>query len=80
MKRGEDRILTTHTGSLHRPLDLAEMLMPKFGGAPYDEQALNERLTTAVADVVRQQRSVGVDIVNDGEFSKEDFVGYVVEG
>jgi 5-methyltetrahydropteroyltriglutamate--homocysteine methyltransferase len=79
MKRSEQRILTTHTGALHRPPDLAEMLARKFQGQPYDEPALSERLVSATAEVVRAQEAVGVDVVNDGEFSKSSWYSYATE-
>src|SRR5262245_47749192 len=65
MKRSTDRILTSHSGSLPRPDDLIELFRE---GAPPDR--LNPRLRSAVEEVVRQQRDVGVDVVNDGEFGK----------
>jgi 5-methyltetrahydropteroyltriglutamate--homocysteine methyltransferase len=65
MKQSKDRILTTHVGSLSRPADLIEMYREQ---APADK--LEPRLTSAVAEVVRQQVEAGVDIVNDGEFGK----------
>ena len=40
MKRSTDRILTTHTGSLPRPMDLAEMLLSKDGGQLVDPDEL----------------------------------------
>jgi len=65
MKKSTNRILTSHVGSLSRPLDLIEM---------YREQAppekLESRLTSAVAEVVRKQTEAGIDVVNDGEFGK----------
>ena len=65
MKRSEDRILTTHAGSLPRPDDLI---------AAYRDHespdAFAPHLRKAVADVVRQQVEAGIDIVNDGEFGK----------
>jgi 5-methyltetrahydropteroyltriglutamate--homocysteine methyltransferase len=77
MKRSTDRILTTHTGSLPRPVDLFEMIDARERRAPYDEQALQERVRTAVADIVRQQAESGIDIVSDGEFGKPSFATYV---
>ena len=50
-----ERILTTHAGSLPRPADLREMVVAKANGAPYDPAALERRLKSAVAEVVRQQ-------------------------
>jgi 5-methyltetrahydropteroyltriglutamate--homocysteine methyltransferase len=37
MKRGTDRILTTHAGSLPRPVDLLEMAASRAGGRPVDD-------------------------------------------
>ncbi len=65
MKRGTNRILTSHVGSLPRPADLIEMYRDQ---APAEK--LESRLTTAVAEVVQQQVEAGIDVVNDGEFGK----------
>lgn len=72
-----DRILTTHAGSLPRPTDLRDMVVAKANGAPHDPAALNQRLRSAVADIVRQQVESGIDVVNDGELSKTNFTDYV---
>jgi 5-methyltetrahydropteroyltriglutamate--homocysteine methyltransferase len=65
MKRSANRILTTHAGSLNRPDDLIELHRVE---APRDQ--LDQRLKTAVAEIVREQADNGVDIVNDGEFGR----------
>jgi 5-methyltetrahydropteroyltriglutamate--homocysteine methyltransferase len=70
MKRSHNRILTTHVGSLIRPPALQEFLRAKQGGKPYDEKAYADCLTGSVAEVVRQQAQVGIDVVSDGEFGK----------
>jgi 5-methyltetrahydropteroyltriglutamate--homocysteine methyltransferase len=72
-----DRILTTHAGSLPRPPDLRDMVFAKANGEPYDPTELDERLKSAVADVVRRQVESGIDCVNDGELSKTNFTDYV---
>ena len=77
MKRSTDRILTTHTGSLPRPADLLPMIHARESGEPYDEQAFHTRVKSAVAEVVRQQASAGIDIVSDGELGKPSFATYV---
>jgi 5-methyltetrahydropteroyltriglutamate--homocysteine methyltransferase len=77
MKRSTERILTTHTGSLSRPRDLLELIRARESGEPHDEQALNERLQSAVNEVVQKQAESGIDIVTDGEFSKPSFSTYV---
>jgi 5-methyltetrahydropteroyltriglutamate--homocysteine methyltransferase len=73
----DGRILTTHAGSLPRPDDLAEMIWAGIDGQPVDRQALSARIDGAVAEVVRHQRAVGVDVVSDGELSKSGFSTYV---
>src|SRR5271169_735471 len=70
MKRSTDRILTTHVGSLIRPQALQEFLRVKQAGKPYDTAAYDKCLTASVADVVRKQADVGVDVISDGEFGK----------
>ena len=71
MKRSTHRFLTTHTGSLPRPEDLIRMMYAKEEGVPVDAPALAQRVASAVAEVVRKQAESGVDIVNDGEMSKQ---------
>lgn len=74
MQRSESRILTTHAGALPRPDDLlalnAEIAQARQSGQAYDERAHRSRLASAVADVVRQQSTLGIDVVNDGEYGK----------
>jgi len=77
--RSTDRILTTHVGSLPRPADLLAMIRAKERGEPYDRQAFAARVRGAVADVVRRQAELGVDIVDDGEMGKPGFIHYVNE-
>lgn len=79
MKRSINRILTMHAGSLARPPDLREMVVAKSNGQPYDEAALTARLRRAVAEVVQQQIDIGLDSINDGEFSKTNFTNYARE-
>ncbi|HUB98132.1 MAG TPA: cobalamin-independent methionine synthase II family protein [Stellaceae bacterium] len=67
MKRSDGRILTTHVGSLPylAPLDRAA---PDYAA----------RLSEAVAAVVAKQRATGIDIVNEGEYSKGgDWLSYL---
>jgi 5-methyltetrahydropteroyltriglutamate--homocysteine methyltransferase len=75
MQRSEGRILTTHVGALHRPTDL-EALQDQE--AP-DQSTLRARLASAVGEVVQKQVDLGIDVVNDGEFSKPLWAGYEVE-
>jgi 5-methyltetrahydropteroyltriglutamate--homocysteine methyltransferase len=80
MKRNTDRILTTHVGSLIRPQALQDILRAKQGGQSYDHAAYENCLKQSVADVVRRQAEIGVDVVSDGEFGKAiSWNQYVVE-
>jgi 5-methyltetrahydropteroyltriglutamate--homocysteine methyltransferase len=79
MHYSTERILVTHAGSLPRPADLRAMVVAKTAGEAYDNAALDGRLKTAVADIVRRQAECGIDIVNDGELSKFNFTDYVRE-
>ena len=71
------RILTTHVGSLPRPHALLDAMKAKLAGnTPPDYES---RVRGAVAECVRKQVEVGVDIVSDGEQSKPGFFAYVQE-
>jgi 5-methyltetrahydropteroyltriglutamate--homocysteine methyltransferase len=66
----QDRILTTHVGSLVRPPKLIEHLKLIEAGEPYDATAYEACLKASIDAVVAQQAEAGIDIVSDGEFSK----------
>ena len=67
MRRSTDRILTTHVGSLPDPDDLRE-------GEPGYEAILKR----SVAGVVAQQRDLGIDVINEGEYTKGgDWLSFV---
>jgi 5-methyltetrahydropteroyltriglutamate--homocysteine methyltransferase len=81
IQAGSDRILTTHTGSLPRPPQLAQAIANRETGtdpipAPRE---LASMIAEAVADVVGRQIASGVDIVSDGEVSKIGYSTYVKE-
>jgi 5-methyltetrahydropteroyltriglutamate--homocysteine methyltransferase len=69
MRRSEDRILTTHAGSLTRPAALREAWSRPVENAA-QEAALQALLRRSVADIVVEQVAAGIDIPNDGEFGK----------
>jgi 5-methyltetrahydropteroyltriglutamate--homocysteine methyltransferase len=79
MKRSNERILTTHAGSLPRPDDLTKLMFDKLDGKPVDEARMAARVKEAVAEVVGRQHLAGIDIVSDGEMSKPGFSNYVVQ-
>src|SRR6266853_38 len=79
MKTSQDRILTTHVGSLPRPPELKELLVRKDQGEAYDKATLDRLTREAVFDIVRRQAATGIDIVNDGEMSKPGYSTYVAD-
>ena len=76
MQRSTDRILTTHTGSLPRPADLVELLNEKEAGKSYDKAAFDERIRRAIAEIVKRQADCGIDVIDDGEHSKVNWMAY----
>jgi 5-methyltetrahydropteroyltriglutamate--homocysteine methyltransferase len=77
--RSTDRILTTHVGSLPRPADLLALIRARERSESPDPQAFAARVRGAVADIVRKQLDLGVDIIDDGEMGKPGFIHYVNE-
>lgn len=77
MKRSTERILTTHTGSLPRPQNLAQLMIAREQGKAVNAQELESSVRNAVAEVVKRQVDVGIDIISDGEMSKIGFANYV---
>ncbi|WP_158932975.1 cobalamin-independent methionine synthase II family protein [Acidisphaera sp. S103] len=77
MLTSQDRILTTHTGSLPRPAALTELYAQRIEGVAIDEAALDEAGKRATRHVVRQQIGSGIDVGNNGEQQREAFFLYV---
>jgi 5-methyltetrahydropteroyltriglutamate--homocysteine methyltransferase len=67
------------TGSLPRPPDMIEMLVAKAAGDTIDGAARQARLPDAVKQIVQKQIELGIDIIDDGEYSKPSFVIYATE-
>src|ERR1700692_2879150 len=70
MKHSTDRILTTHAGSLSRPANLIAMSKGIAVGERKGDPAYAQCVASSVAEVVKKQRELGVDIPDDGEFGK----------
>ncbi|HLW71105.1 MAG TPA: cobalamin-independent methionine synthase II family protein [Candidatus Binataceae bacterium] len=77
MRHSEDRILTTHAGSLPRPSDLGQMFARASRHEPVDQSALAAAVEAATRDVIRRQHECGIDIGNNGEQPRESFFTYV---
>src|SRR4051794_25245774 len=70
MQNSRDRIVTSHAGSLPRPDSLIAANQARLAGGDTDEGNFQAQLQSAVVDVVRQQKDLGIDIPGDGEFGK----------
>ncbi|HVG51864.1 MAG TPA: cobalamin-independent methionine synthase II family protein [Xanthobacteraceae bacterium] len=77
MLRSASRILTTHAGSLPRSDEIRDIVMSR--DPTRDAAADSARVKSAVHEVVRKQADIGIDIVDDGEYSKPSFITYVRE-
>ncbi len=79
MKRSIKRVLTTHTGSLPRPDSLLALLRAKEAGQLGERGIFEASVRSAVAEIVRKQVEIGVDVINDGEMSKPSYSTYVTD-
>jgi 5-methyltetrahydropteroyltriglutamate--homocysteine methyltransferase len=70
LRTSTDHILTSHAGSLPRPDALIAANRAHETGEAIDERVFDETLRGAVAEVVRHQKELGIDIPGDGEFGK----------
>jgi len=77
MQRSEDRILTTHAGSLPRPAALTRLFAQRVRGEAVDPAAIETEGRAAVRDSVNRQIETGLDVIDDGEQSRESFVLYM---
>ncbi len=77
MPNSENRILTTHAGSLPRPKDLVALFGRKSRHEPVDEAALEQMATESTRRVIARQLECGIDIGNNGEQARESFFTYV---
>jgi 5-methyltetrahydropteroyltriglutamate--homocysteine methyltransferase len=69
VKRSADKILTTHVGSL-----------PELASLDRTAADYPQMLRQQVADVVRKQREIGLDVINEGEYTKGgDWLSYIDE-
>jgi 5-methyltetrahydropteroyltriglutamate--homocysteine methyltransferase len=79
MKHSTDRILTTHVGSLPRSQAVTDVLFARERNEIKNAPAAAAVISDAVAEVVRRQVAVGIDVVSDGEMSKISYATYIAE-
>jgi 5-methyltetrahydropteroyltriglutamate--homocysteine methyltransferase len=72
-------ILTTHVGSLPRSQTVTDVIFARERGEARDVGKDDAVIAQAVAEVVRRQVDIGIDIVSDGEMSKISYATYVAD-
>ncbi|HUT51366.1 MAG TPA: cobalamin-independent methionine synthase II family protein [Alphaproteobacteria bacterium] len=77
MKLSNERILTTHAGSIPRGEPLGSMLIDEEEGKRVDRKKIDALTDERVAYVMEKEVEVGVDIANDGEQGRVGFQTYV---
>ncbi|HEX2440192.1 MAG TPA: cobalamin-independent methionine synthase II family protein [Methylomirabilota bacterium] len=77
MRGSDTRILTTHVGSIPRPLPLRELLVRQDAGEAIDAGELARQSEAAVRQAIEGQLAAGIDIGNDGEQPRAGFSTYV---
>src|SRR5580704_3877267 len=77
MLHSENRILTTHAGSLPRRESLTAMLVKISRGEEVDRPAMLREIEESTRYVVQKQLEAGIDVGNNGEQSRESFFTYV---
>jgi 5-methyltetrahydropteroyltriglutamate--homocysteine methyltransferase len=77
MQRSEHRILTTHAGSLPRPAALTRLYAQRLAGQAVDAAEIEAQGRAAVRAIVGRQIETGLDVIDDGEQSRESFVLYM---
>ena len=75
MKSSQDRILTTHVGSLPRSAAVTDTVFAQEKGETVANAS--EIIREAVDEIVARQVANGVDIVSDGEMSKISYATYI---
>jgi 5-methyltetrahydropteroyltriglutamate--homocysteine methyltransferase len=77
MHHSSDRLLTTHVGSLPRSQAVTDVLFARERDEARDQEIEGSVIAAAVAEVVRRQVGVGIDVVSDGEMSKISYATYI---
>jgi 5-methyltetrahydropteroyltriglutamate--homocysteine methyltransferase len=77
MRWSDERILTTHAGSLPRPPALVRLYARRAAGEVIDPGELDAAGREALRQVVPKQIEAGIDVGNNGEQQREGFFLYV---
>jgi 5-methyltetrahydropteroyltriglutamate--homocysteine methyltransferase len=77
MRWSEERILTTHAGSLPRPAELVRLYARRARGEAVATGEIEAAGRAALDRVVPKQIEAGIDVGNNGEQQREGFFLYV---
>jgi 5-methyltetrahydropteroyltriglutamate--homocysteine methyltransferase len=79
MQRSEERILTTHVGSLPRSPEFTDLILQRERDEHFDTAEFEREAGKAIAHVVDAQVEAGIDVINDGEQPRPSFSTYVYQ-
>jgi 5-methyltetrahydropteroyltriglutamate--homocysteine methyltransferase len=79
MKASEERIITTHVGSLPRLPELDALLVRRDHGKTVDPDEFAATVDRSLDYVIQRQLDVGVDVGSDGEQPRVSYMTYVPE-
>jgi 5-methyltetrahydropteroyltriglutamate--homocysteine methyltransferase len=77
MKISQNRILTTHVGSLPRSKAVTDVVFALENNQPVEKEEAKKIIRRAVRQVVMRQSDAGIDIASDGEMSKISYATYI---
>ena len=77
MKTSQNRILTTHVGSLPRSKAVTDVVFALENNQPVEKEEAKKIIRRAVRQVVMRQSDAGIDIASDGEMSKISYATYI---
>jgi len=78
MLKSDDRILTTHTGSLPRGEALTALMVRLSRGEAVVEAEFDREVEDRTRLAAKRQLDAGIDVGNDGEQGRESFVTYLI--
>jgi 5-methyltetrahydropteroyltriglutamate--homocysteine methyltransferase len=79
VKRSDERILTTHAGSLPRTREILDLVENRDQRQVLAQPGASEKIADAVRAVVDRQAQVGIDVPSDGEMGRVGFSSYATE-
>jgi 5-methyltetrahydropteroyltriglutamate--homocysteine methyltransferase len=77
MQRSDNRVLTTHVGSLVRTPRIVELQIQKYLGERVVAKDYEQAVEEGVAEVVHHQARIGLDVIDDGEYGKLNWIAYL---